>query len=416
MKVLHVSYSDIGGGAARAGYRLHQALRGSGVESSLLVRHKVSSDPAVRPIRIRGRGLTGYLVGHLQHGDPAFRSYNVVPSRWASLISGLAPDVVNLHWVGGETMSIEDIGRISRPVVFTLHDMWGFCGAEHYTDDRAGARWTTGYTKQNRPPGQGGIDLDRWVWQRKRRHWRPMHIVCPSRWLADCAKRSALMREWPIDVVPYALDLDVFRPIEKTVARRALELPETGRIILFGADTVGPDPRKGHNLFLAALAHLENPDGRISAVAFGRAELPDTIGSIPIRGVGDVRDDQVLARLYSAADVVVVPSRQDNLPQCATEAQACGTPVVAFRTAGLPDVVVEGETGYLVEPFVTESLAAAIRHALSDHESLRAMGAAARTRAVQLWAPGVIAARYTEIYRGLAAERGVRVAAPTTNG
>src|SRR5205085_3842933 len=100
-------------------------------------------------------------------------------------------DIVNLHWVGGETMSIGDIGRIRKPIVWTLHDMWAFCGAEHYTDDGPAARWRHGYSAHNRSHHCAGIDIDRHTWNRKLQAWKnPMHVVAPSRWLADCARKS----------------------------------------------------------------------------------------------------------------------------------------------------------------------------------------------------------------------------------
>ena len=92
-----------------------------------------------------------------------------------------------------------------------------------------------------------------------------------------------------------------------------------------------------------------------------------------------------------------MPSRQDNLPQTGTEAQACGLPVVAFRTGGLPDVVVDRETGYLADPFAPEDLARGIAWALDDSRR-RALGAAARERAVRLWAPRVVAAAHVRLF------------------
>ena len=114
-------------------------------------------------------------------------------------------------------LSIADISRIRRPIVWTLHDMWAFCGAEHYATDR---RWSFGYRRDNRPDDERGFDLNRNTWLRKRKHWtRPLQIVCPSKWLADCVVSSALMSDWPLAVVPNPIDTDVWQPIDRRLAR-----------------------------------------------------------------------------------------------------------------------------------------------------------------------------------------------------
>jgi len=400
MKALLVSYSDSMGGAARACYRLHRALRAAHVDSTLMVRHKVSDDPDVVLIRRRVRSFAGAQFARLQRSaDPTFRSHNVVPSAWSRAIDARNPDVVNLHWVGGDTLSIADIGHIRQPTVFTLHDMWAFCGAEHYASEDADARWRRGYDRSNRADDDRGIDLDRWTWRRKRRHWRPRHVICPSRWLADCAQRSALMATWPLHVIPYALDMEVFHPSDRAAARQTLNLPADETLLLFGADALGADPRKGYDLFLSALERLAQEKMAVTAVIFGQIQPPSSPTSFPVRAFGYVHDDASLAMLYSAADVVVVPSRRDNLPQCGTEAQACGTPVVAFDASGLSDVVEHGRTGYLAEPFSADALAEGIRYVLTDRERYARLSAAARERAVRLWSPNVIARQYVEVYR-----------------
>lgn len=406
MRPLLVGYSDLDGGAARATYRIHRALRAEGVDSTFFVRKKVSYDPSVR--RLRGWGALWRPAAtriesqahRLQHApNPMLRSSNLLPTRWSPYLRG---DVVHLNWIGAGTLSIGDIGKIPAPTVFTLHDMWGFCGAEHYDRDAPDARWITGYTRHNRPEGHHGLDLDRWTWLRKRRHWSPMEIVAPSRWLADSAAQSFLMADWPTHVVPNPLDPHVFRPRDQAVARRGFGIPPDTTVILFGAPGGRRDPRKGFDLLLDALRRRD-PGAATVGVIFGEEQpaRPPRTG-IPLRWVGQVDDDDVLASLYSAADVMVVPSRQEAFGQTASEAQACGTPVVAFDTTGLADVIDHARTGYLAEPFSAESLARGISYVLDDPGRTTSLGAAARERAVRLWSPSVVARRYLEIYAAAA--------------
>lgn len=402
MRPLLVGYSDLDGGAARATYRIHQAIRGAGIDSVFAVRKRSSQNPAVQELR-GWRGLSrplgvrveAYAARRLQgKGSDEYLSANLLPTRWAPQLNG---DVVNLHWIGAGTLSIRDVGRIRAPLVITMHDMWGFCGVEHYTRDDPDARWVTGYTRGNRPAGRHGLDLDRWTWQRKRRHWRSTDVVAPSRWLADCASRSALMAGWPVHVIPNALDPTVFRPKDRVKARRDLAIPVEATVVLFGAPGGGRDPRKGFDLLRAALRRIAAPAA--TAIIFG-GEQPARVPEAgqALRWMGTIEDDEILASLYSAADVMVVPSRQEAFGQTASEAQACGTPVVAFSTTGLTDAVAHKTTGYLAEPFSTDALAQGISWVLENTERRVVLGRAARERAVRLWSPSVVALRYLEVY------------------
>ena len=171
------------------------------------------------------------------------------------------------------------------------------------------------------------------------------------------------------------------------------------RVVLFGALNPGTDTRKGADLLISALDRLGPEVPELLPVVFGGQE-PEGLSHprIRLRWLDEIRSPERLAQLYSAADVMVVPSRQDNLPQIGTEAQACGVPVVAFRTAGLPDVVEDRRTGYLAEPFSTEDLANGIRWALSDAHG-GAASANARARAERLWSSHTVAHEYADLYR-----------------
>lgn len=411
MKPLLISYSDLSGGAARAAFRLHRGLRNFSVDCRLRVAVKQSDLWTVEGARSHvgtgvslARNYLGSLVRRLQKSDnPVLHSTNFLPSRIASDINSNQADVVNLHWVAGETLSIEAIGRIRKPIVWTLHDMWAFCGSEHYATEAEEPRWRGGYRHDNRPTGHRGLDIDRWTWNRKRRAWRePMTIVTPSRWLADCARQSALMRDWPVHVVPNLLDTDKFRPHDKALCRDILGLPQGVPLILFGAIGGGKDLRKGFDLLLAALRQL-SAKGRCAdahCVIFGQSQPRDepSVG-YPIHWMGHLHDDWSLALLYSAADVVVVPSRQENLPQTGTEAQACGTPVAAFNATGFPDVVEHGATGYLAQPYAAEDLAQGIHWILEDDDRHAKLRAASRSRAVRLWAPEAVVPQYLAVYK-----------------
>jgi glycosyltransferase involved in cell wall biosynthesis len=430
LNILHVNASDIGGGAARAAYRIHRSLVEHGVahglSSQMRVISQLSDDPTVisgplprqNPIR---RRLQARVAHHSRRG---FRTGNPTLHSIAWPAKGLGAelqqlhhqgqaDLVHLHWLGDGTLSIEEIDRLPMPLAWTLHDQWAFCGAEHYTSpplpgetSSSDERFVAGYIPASRPAHESGPDLNRRTWLRKQRAWRmPIHIVCPSQWLADCARRSTLMADWPITVIPYPIDLNVWAPCDQAQARALLGLPLERPLVLFGAMGGSADPRKGADLLLEAIQRLRCQVAgtsleQLELLVFGQSRplQPPDLG-FPIHYSGRLHDDLSLRLLYAASDVFVIPSRQDNLPNTGLEAHACGTPVVAFATGGLVDIVDEYSTGALAEPFDSLSLAAAIRWVLEDPPRRRHLGAEARHRAERLWNPSRIAALYAEVYR-----------------
>lgn len=406
MKVLNLNYSDVKGGAARAAYRIHHALRGAGIESQMLVSRALAGDWTVQgPKSKLGKAVALLrpqfatpLRGLLRTGNPIMHSPAVVPSNWAQMLNQSDADVVHLHWVQEEMLSIADISRITKPLVWTLHDMWAFCGAEHYTQD---FRWLDGYLRSNRPDHEHGFDLNRFTWRIKLRLWRrPIHIVTPSLWLADCVRQSALMRNWPVFVVPNCLDTERWQPMPQRLARDLLGLPADVPLVMFGALGGASDPRKGFDLLEEALRRLRSHRSDLQLVVFGQMapRQPHNLG-FPLHYTGQLNDDLSLRALYSAADLFVVASRQDNLPNTGVESHACGTPVVAFDTGGLPSIVEHQRTGYLAQPFDPLDLATGIAWVLEDTQRLRSLGHSARQRASQLWNPSRVAGLYKEVYQ-----------------
>lgn len=403
-----LSNADNVGGASRAAYRLYRTLLSADITARMTVCEKKTDDwmvagpsSAYEKIKNLLRPRIGSRIMQLQkttNVNP--HSTNILPSNLAAKINKSDADIVNLHWIGGETISIEDLGRVRKPIVWTLHDMWAFCGAEHVADDGPNARWRAGYYRDNRPACSSGLDIDRYTWNRKRRSWKnSIHIVTPSRWLADCVKQSALMKDWPVSVVPNVLDTKIFKPLDRLHSRHALNLPPDKKIVLFGAMGGGRSFNKGYDLLLDALNYLSTSQKDILCVVFGQSapeHAPDI--PFPIKWMGHIGDDATLALLYSAADVMIIPSRQENLPQSGTEAHACGCPVVAFNCTGLPEVVSHRVTGYLAEPYRADDLAHGIAWVLEEKERHVALGRAAREKAENLWAARTIIPAYLNVY------------------
>jgi glycosyltransferase involved in cell wall biosynthesis len=409
MRIAQLSYSSTVGGASRAVRKLHDALISSGHDGRLIVADRSGNDYTESPVSTLGAAFDtalAYADGGLsllqRPADRALRGVATFPTPLERRLRREHPDVVNMHWVGLGTVSVAQIGRILRdyPTVWSLHDMWAMSGAEFYGEDSSTTRRHLGYTAHNRPPGDRGVDMDRWVWQRKARHFNtPAHIVTASRWIASLVADAALTRDWPVSVIPYSIDLDLFSPADNTAAKKAIGLTPDDPVVLFGANKGPADPRKGWDLLVEALTRLWLEGQRFHLVVFGSPDPGQAPRfPFPIIWLGNITSDQALADTYRLADLIAIPSRADNLPLTGLESQACGIPVVAFDTAGMPDVAVHRDTGYLAHPFDPVDLAQGMGWILSDPGVRTSLSQSARARAEHLWRPETIATQYLEVY------------------
>ncbi len=269
-----------------------------------------------------------------------------------------------------------------------------FCGV-----DLPQTRWRTGYTRNNRPNEESGWDIDRWAWERKRSQWAPMHMIPASKWLEDSVRASALMGTWPVTRVSHVVDTATFAPMEQKEARRQCGLPASGPLLLFLASAGIADQRKGFDLLEEALGRVRHRHRELRVVVAG-PPMPDYTSSsgVPILWRGNVEGDEALRALYCSADLLAVPSREDNMPLTAMEAQSCGVPVVGFDIGGLPDIVMSEKTGLLVPASGTKELGTAISHLLSEQSLRIQMASEAERHAKHTWSPKVVAQRYLEVY------------------
>ena len=410
MKVLMLNTFDAVAGADRAARRLQQGLRGAGVDAGLLVhlRYGVGNGILCRdaPLRRMLRRLKLYL-GTLPVRCYANRPVNnftpaLLPDRLPAQVAGIAPDIVHLHWLGAGFCRIESIGRLKPPLVWTLHDSWPFTGGCHVPGDcrkyreRCGACPVLGSEREE--------DLSRRTWQRKAQSWRhlPLTLVAPSRWLADCARESSLFRECRVEVIPNGLDTETYRPMDKRAAREQLGLPLDRPIVLFGAVNPLVDPNKGWHLLQPALKLVGKRLPNAMAAVFG-ADAPAIAPDLGMAAVflGRLHDDAALVAAYSAADVMVVPSLQEAFCQAASEAMACGTPVVAFGATGLLDVVGHQGSGYLAQPYDSDDLARGVLWVLEDRDRQANLSGHARRKAEKEFGSDRVAEQYLSLYREL---------------
>jgi len=414
MKVLHLSTDDFSGGASRAAYRLHTALLQCGVDSRMRVLvHQTANDRVIAGKGVRSfsqkvnakleQKWRAFCRRNFRSHNPIMHSFGDTSACIVDEINVSDADVVNLHWIAN-LLSIEDIGRIKKPIVWTLHDMWAFCGGEHVVfDDRSNARFRVGYTVDNRPADESGPDLNLLAWQAKREAWsqQSFNIVAPGSWMAECAGASALFGTQPVHVIANPLELEyLWRPIDQQFARQVLGLEPKKKYVLSGS-AGGMAHLKGEDLLREAFLKLKEAGQDLpELLIFGQAQ-PATASQWPcqVHWLGRVNDDYVMSLIYAAADVMAVPSRLDNLPNTAVEAQACGIPVVAFNIGGLPDIVDHQQSGWLAPAFDTDDLAQGIAWVLQDADRWQQLSSHARQRAKQCFAPEVVVAQYLDVYR-----------------
>jgi len=422
LKVLSVCTSDAGGGASRAAYRIHHGVREMGVESRMFVkyRHHNSSDIVSlneflphNPFYRAFDWMRNKAKNKLQH----FR-WNRYPERENIFMSDLRGtdlngalkkldyDVLHLHWINQRFISLDDLPK-GKPLVWTLHDSWPFCGICHYFFECKEYQWQCGrcpflHSDQTK-------DLSHWVWKKKEEIYKnlDLHIVTPSRWLADCAKQSSLLRHFPVTVIPNCLDVEVFRPLEEEeISPRWRDFQEkrlAKPFVLFGAMNAAMDKIKGFANLLSALQLLElqGHGDDFELIVFGATESELSMDvSIPIHYVGYVGNTEELVSLYNLASVMVVPSLTENLSCAIMESLSCATPVVAFNIGGNGDMIEHEVNGYLANEKDDADLAKGILWCLGNNEGNR-FGKAGREKVLREYTNEVVCRQYVALYKSI---------------
>ena len=409
MKVLHISSSDISGGAARGAYWLHQALLQGGVDSRMFVADKRTHDEPViacqdwSEVFRRREALDAQVRASFPNRkDVYFSPASFTPDSIAEQINRLEPDIINLHWVAGGLLMPEVIPHLRGRLVWTLRDMWPFTGGCHYSEGCQGYVESCGacpLLKSEQP-----LDVTRSLWQRKHDSWKStaLHLVAVSRWMASCAEASSLFRGRPIEVIHNGISMEIFTPRGKEEARKLLEIPPHKKIILFGALSAATDTRKGFHYLQAALKHLGQEkalkDTELLIFGASRSDLKCE-DYLPTRYLGSIQDDLMLSRIYSAADVTVAPSLEDACPKVPIESMACGTPVACFDATGMIDIVDHRGNGYRARAYVPEDLALGIEWILQDPARWQSLSKKARQKVETGFSRTIQAKKYTQLYQ-----------------
>ncbi|MGB3309224.1 MAG: glycosyltransferase family 4 protein [Nodosilinea sp.] len=401
MNVLHINQSDTAGGAAIAGYRLHQSLQQREINSTLLVGRKQTDDPLVTQVP-RHQWLESQL--HRLIHRVGFNYINHVSSFDIPKHPFFqAADILNFHNLHNSYFNYLAVPHLTaqKPAVITLHDMWSFTGHCTYSYDCN--RWQTGCGKCPYPDTYPNIRRDVTHWEWKLKNWvynrSDLTVVAPSRWLKAQAEASLLGR-FSVHHIPYGINTDVYHPLDSELCRTALGIPPKKQVLLFSA-VKHTDFRKGGDLLVKALGQLPKTlKQNCVLLTLGNSgqQLAATV-DMPVVDLGYVSSDQLKAVAYSAANLFLFPTRADNLPLVLQESMACGTPMVSFDIGGVSDLVRPGITGYLAQPENIDDFCKGIVNLLSDNNKRQAMGENCRRIALEEYTLDLQAKRYQHLYQ-----------------
>lgn len=418
MRVVHITSVD-NGGAGRACIRLHKALLEAGVDSIIITQNKTTDTPKVQQLaqtklqklvaKIRPFLSQLPLMAYPKRVKDIF-SPNIpifTPSNHLliSTINALKPDIVHLHWVENGFFSTKDLQSIQAPMLWSLHDANPYTGGCHIV---AAACVGVGTRCKSCPLLQSALpfDLSFWTFKRKAKTYaklKNLTINGLSRWIAQSAKDSALLGSKPIINLPNPIDTHIYRPIQKSLAREMLRIHTPKKMISFGAIRATSTPRKGFNELKGALQSLpQHLKSQCELLVFGSSE-GEVLHDMPTHFLGALHDDIALALLYSASDVFIMPSYVESFGQTALEALSCGTPVVAFDTSGLKDIITHKHNGYLAKCYDTNDLAKGMEWILSGESAMyENLSNNARSSAIKAFESSKVANAYITTYQKLA--------------
>ncbi len=326
-------------------------------------------------------------------------------------------DIINIHWVAHflAPHTVAEFLATGKPVIFTLHDMLAFTGGCHYSAGCQGYRETCVPCPQL---NEDVLKLAAWTLDRKRRLFRATNVsvIAPSRWLADCAAESGVFAPESISTIPNAVEIDLFRPTRKQIAKESLGIDPSVKTLLFGAGD-NREHRKGFDLLIEMLHRLKSDpridsliaEQRLRILVFGEGNLELQATEIPLLNLGAVRNDARLALIYSAADLLILSSREDNLPNVMLEAMSCATPVISFAIGGIPEVILDRVDGRLIPPFDTAAMASTVTELLHADGATLALGSAARDRIVSAYHLDAQATAYETLFEGMLAQTDFRL-------
>ena len=427
LKVVHLNTYDGNGGAGRACRRLNRALLNKGIDSKIIVHYKFGENPAIKTFNTNFIEKAYTAATIIMERVMAKRYLKPLRTPFSFTWFGrsvihhpdvVAADIIHLHWINHGFLNpkhLAEITKLNKPIVWTFHDSNAFTGGCH-------VRYTCDHYKRecgNCPllKNAGPDDISRRIWLQKNTAYAKMDfsVIAPSAWMLNSVAESSLMKGKQAYQIPNTLKTELFKPADKKQAKQLLGFDPDKFIFLSGFMPSRKDLHKGTQYLLDSLEMLKQRLGSkadaIELVVFGNRNVDD-VPDFPFKTtfLGTISDDKKLATCYAAADAYLIPSLEDNLPYTVMESLACGTPVIAFTTGGIPDMVQHQYNGYLAEYRSVESLTDGMQWIINypDQEKLQQQ---ARQTVMAKFAEDVIADKHIELYQKVLDTGGANVSA-----
>jgi glycosyltransferase involved in cell wall biosynthesis len=417
LKVVHLNTYDGNGGAGRACVRLNRALLNKGIDSKIVVHYKFGNNPEIKTFNSNALQKAYTAATIVMERILAKRYLKPLRTPFSFTWFGRSvihhpdvknADIIHLHWVNHSFLNpkhLAEIAKLNKPVVWTFHDSNAFTGGCHVRYDCDHFKNECGncpLLKDASPE-----DISHQAWQQKNEAYKVLDftVITPSSWMLASVKASSLMQGKVVQQMPNTLETDIFKPAGKKHAKELAGLPTDKFIFLSGFMPSRKDLHKGTSYLLESLALLKERNGmdaaQIELVIFGNRNTED-VPDFPFKAtfLGTINDDEKLANCYAAADAFLIPSLEDNLPYTVMESLACGTPVIAFTTGGIPDMVQHEYNGYLAKYRSSESFADGMEWIIK-HPAKEKLNQQARQTVMDKFSEEVISKKHIDLYNEL---------------
>lgn len=393
---LVVSYSDQFGGAAKAAFRINECLNDSLILSKMLVIKKISESNNV----ISYENKIGLFLFKIKNKllilikkilkSKIDRSFNIFKSPLLKIINNINPKIVNLNWIGAETLSLKDISKIKKSkIIFTLHDMWAFCGTEHYVYDNKNYKFIKGYNYSDAKSLLSFFDI--YQWKKKISLWKNFYVIAPSKWLSNLASKSILMKNCQIFTIPYPINTKKFYYKKNRKNKKKIN-------IIFSTFGDINNPRKNFSSLQNILDKLDPNKFTLNLIGNSTNKiLKDK--KYQIKFHNSLQKEKAVIKVLNDCDLFVFTSKLDNFPLALMEAQSCGLPCIAYNTGGVADIIINNRTGFLIKPFDENKFAEKIKIFIENKKTLKQFSINSRKNVEKNFSYPVIRKKYEQIFK-----------------
>jgi glycosyltransferase involved in cell wall biosynthesis len=396
LKVLHISYSNDTGGAARAAHRINESLNVLGIKSEICI-VKTSSknknlnttypknffDKDILKIKILFAKLFQILCCSFREKI----SFNIIPSFYSKFINKSDFDLVNIHWIGNETISFDDIQKINKPIVWTMHDMSPFLPIKHYTLDNCDDNSIIKFFST--------INFKR----KKKLYQNINNFIAVSSWLKMQAENSELLNKKKINKVANTIDTDFWVKSKINTLRKKYKIPDSHLIIGFGGLFDIKNPYKGIDSLNYIIKSL-NKKHQITFVTIGNNKILVNQKKINIINLGYLSRDKKILEFYSSLDIYLNLSSKEAFGQTVLEAQSCSVPCIIFNNTGSTDIISKKKNnGWIFKKKQINLLVSKLIKLSKNNKKLKAMKLNSRNNAVNNFGYNIIARKYVKIYK-----------------